>query len=105
VDTVVYDTHNNAVTFTWHETFSLQDAPLSYEVVLFSGSQWDESHTVWRSPRTTDTSLTVTADDLPDDVSAGLYYWLVYVWDDNGNYNTSYNMDSFGAIYDLVNLP
>jgi spore coat protein H len=105
VDTVIYDTENGAVTFTWFESFDLQYDPLSYEVVLFSEGWWDEDDIVWRSPRTTDTALTITLDDIPDYVSAGLYYWMVYVWDDKGNYSTSDNIDSFGVIASIVDLP
>ncbi len=78
---------------------------VSYEVVLFNQHQWDENAIVWRSTRTADTSLTISADDLPDALDAGLYYWMVYIWDSNGNYNTSNNMDEFGVIVNTVDLP
>ena len=105
VDTAIYDTENQAVTFYWNDTVSLQNRQLSYEVVFFIESRWDENNIVWRSMRTTDTSLTITEYDIPEEVSAGQYYWMVYVWDDIGNYNTSYNMDEFGVIDNVVNLP
>jgi spore coat protein H len=100
-----YDADNQAVTFFWDSSVSLQNRPLVYEIVLFEHSQWDEDNIVWRSQRTTDTSLTIQEEDLPDDVNAGPYFWMVYVWDAHGNYNTSYNMDEFGNITDVVNLP
>jgi spore coat protein H len=105
VGEVSYDTENNAVTFVWGESLSLQDRPLTYEVVLFDGSRWDEENIVWRSPRTSGKFTTITQADIPDDVNAGSYYWMVYVWDDKGNYNTSYNMDEFGIIFNVVDLP
>jgi hypothetical protein len=105
VSRVTYDLENNAVEFIWYETFSIQNTSLSYEVVLFSERFWDESSIVWRTPRTTSTSLRITADDIPDEISAGTYYWMVYVWDSNGNYNTSSNLSIHGAIEHIVDLP
>ena len=105
VDMVHYDAANQAVTFTWNESVSLQNRPLAYEVVLFSQSRWDAENIVWRSRRTTETSLTITSAEIPDEVRAGPYYWMVYVWDDQGYYNSSYNMDEFGVIANVVNLP
>jgi hypothetical protein len=105
VDSVIYDQENGAVTFTWYESFDLQYDPLSYEVVFFSQRQWDENAIVWRSARTADTSLTVSASELPEELNAGLYYWMVYVWDSNGNYNTSSNLDVYGKIAHTIDLP
>lgn len=100
-----YNLENNAVEFLWYETISLQGRPLSYEVVLFSERLWDEDNIIWRSPRTTHTSLTITTADIPDELSAGRYYWMVYVWDNNGNYNSSSNTNIHGEIDHLVDLP
>jgi len=105
VGSVDYDTENNAVTFTWNASLSLQNRPLSYEVILFGQGRWDEKAIVWRSPWTAETSLTLTVSDIPDDVDAGPYYWMVYVWDDEGHHNTSYNMSELGVIANLVDLP
>jgi spore coat protein H len=105
VNSIIYDRENSTVTFTWYESYDLQHDPLSYEVVLFSQRQWAENGIVWRSAQTADTSLTISANELPEDLNAGLYYWMVYVWDSNGNYNTSSNLDPFGIIAHTVDLP
>lgn len=105
VDDVTYDSDGDAVTFHWQESFDLQGDPIYYEVVLFNDSQWSDDNVVWHSNLTMNTYLPVTIADLPPGVTAGRYYWMVYVYDSEGNYTTSNNVDTFGVIADQVNLP
>jgi spore coat protein H len=103
-DAVLYSEIDNSVRFVWLPSYDIQEDELSYEIVLFNDRIWDESHIIWRSDRTTRNSMTITSEDVPDEVPAGTYYWMVYVWDDENHYNTS-QVGSLGEIATIVDLP
>jgi hypothetical protein len=103
-DEVLYSEVDNSVRFVWLPSYDIQEDELSYEIVLFNDRIWDESHIIWRSDRTTRHSMTITSEDIPDEVPAGTYYWMVYVWDDENHYNTS-QVGSLGEIATIVDLP